>query len=436
MAGIVGGGDVASGQPRIRVSGLIWKYPIRLLGRPIGRRRKQSQATCKAQHKPIQIRPYFSQLSVINLALVSCRPRLLSSRLSPCRTSSRTPTSTSPTRSSPPPTPTSTGATTSPSPPTPHPPTPNPPASLSPAPSTPQPASSTAPPSTPASAPPRPAKNAAPARQRCVFPPPFLPRQTLIHPQCSGDHPACSRCLARGLVCEYAKEGRVRGPNKPKTPLAAPASLPPSPHARDFPAPDKSAPRRRRNTTLAPPPPRSNAQVKPEPLSSCVPLALSGSGSGGSLKRLSLPATLDAGPYDGGEGGFGGGGGGGFNGGFEGGGYLPYPPPLQHHHAHTHHPMPALSTLALFEGAPDPYAAPYSPASYHAPGGFDSPHGSQYGGQYEHAQYDSPHGSQYEHAQYDSPHGSQYEHRGAYDSGGFDSPRAGSESESSRGSSA
>ncbi|CAA7263639.1 unnamed protein product [Cyclocybe aegerita] len=34
--------------------------------------------------------------------------------------------------------------------------------------------------------------------------------------KCSGEHPACKRCLARGLVCEYAKEGRVRGPNKPK----------------------------------------------------------------------------------------------------------------------------------------------------------------------------------------------------------------------------
>ncbi|KAF9526800.1 hypothetical protein CPB83DRAFT_908151 [Crepidotus variabilis] len=35
--------------------------------------------------------------------------------------------------------------------------------------------------------------------------------------KCSGEHPFCKRCLTRGLVCEYAKEGRVRGPNKPKT---------------------------------------------------------------------------------------------------------------------------------------------------------------------------------------------------------------------------
>jgi hypothetical protein len=35
--------------------------------------------------------------------------------------------------------------------------------------------------------------------------------------KCSGDHPACERCLIKGLVCEYAAEGRVRGPNKLKT---------------------------------------------------------------------------------------------------------------------------------------------------------------------------------------------------------------------------
>lgn len=38
----------------------------------------------------------------------------------------------------------------------------------------------------------------------------------ILHQQCSGEHPSCKRCLARGLQCEYAKEGRVRGPNKPK----------------------------------------------------------------------------------------------------------------------------------------------------------------------------------------------------------------------------
>ncbi|KAF9451463.1 hypothetical protein P691DRAFT_838562 [Macrolepiota fuliginosa MF-IS2] len=34
--------------------------------------------------------------------------------------------------------------------------------------------------------------------------------------KCSGEHPSCKRCINRGLVCEYAKEGRVRGPNKVK----------------------------------------------------------------------------------------------------------------------------------------------------------------------------------------------------------------------------
>ncbi|KAJ3793714.1 hypothetical protein GGU11DRAFT_748663 [Lentinula aff. detonsa] len=38
--------------------------------------------------------------------------------------------------------------------------------------------------------------------------------------KCSGEHPSCKRCLNRGLVCEYAKEGRVRGPNKPKPKLS------------------------------------------------------------------------------------------------------------------------------------------------------------------------------------------------------------------------
>ncbi|KAF8823178.1 hypothetical protein HHX47_DHR10000069 [Lentinula edodes] len=37
--------------------------------------------------------------------------------------------------------------------------------------------------------------------------------------KCSGEHPSCKRCSNRGLVCEYAKEGRVRGPNKPKPKL-------------------------------------------------------------------------------------------------------------------------------------------------------------------------------------------------------------------------
>jgi hypothetical protein len=39
--------------------------------------------------------------------------------------------------------------------------------------------------------------------------------------QCSGERPTCNRCLTRGLSCGYAKEGRMRGPNKPKVSDAA-----------------------------------------------------------------------------------------------------------------------------------------------------------------------------------------------------------------------
>ncbi|KIL65272.1 hypothetical protein M378DRAFT_10904 [Amanita muscaria Koide BX008] len=39
--------------------------------------------------------------------------------------------------------------------------------------------------------------------------------------KCSGEHPTCKRCQTRGLICEYAKEGRVRGPNKLKSKAAA-----------------------------------------------------------------------------------------------------------------------------------------------------------------------------------------------------------------------
>ncbi|GLB42504.1 hypothetical protein LshimejAT787_1105190 [Lyophyllum shimeji] len=41
--------------------------------------------------------------------------------------------------------------------------------------------------------------------------------------KCSGEHPSCKRCTTRRLVSEYAKEGRVRGPNKPKPKPPPPA---------------------------------------------------------------------------------------------------------------------------------------------------------------------------------------------------------------------
>ncbi|OCH88831.1 hypothetical protein OBBRIDRAFT_836276 [Obba rivulosa] len=34
--------------------------------------------------------------------------------------------------------------------------------------------------------------------------------------KCSGDRPTCARCVTRGLVCEYAAQRKMRGPNKVK----------------------------------------------------------------------------------------------------------------------------------------------------------------------------------------------------------------------------
>ncbi|KAL1717766.1 hypothetical protein EV715DRAFT_202405 [Schizophyllum commune] len=51
--------------------------------------------------------------------------------------------------------------------------------------------------------------------------------------KCSGDHPSCKRCQARGLACEYAKEGRTRGPNKTKKQQAAEAAAGRNGQARD-----------------------------------------------------------------------------------------------------------------------------------------------------------------------------------------------------------
>ncbi|KAL1729644.1 hypothetical protein EV714DRAFT_237332 [Schizophyllum commune] len=53
--------------------------------------------------------------------------------------------------------------------------------------------------------------------------------------KCSGDHPSCKRCQARGLACEYAKEGRTRGPNKTKKQQAAEAAAGRDGQARDAP---------------------------------------------------------------------------------------------------------------------------------------------------------------------------------------------------------
>ncbi|KAJ7347900.1 hypothetical protein DFH08DRAFT_1001225 [Mycena albidolilacea] len=100
--------------------------------------------------------------------------------------------------------------------------------------------------------------------------------------KCSGDHPSCARCLARGLPCEYAKEGRTRGPNKPKLRAGSTASTGShsshspqhSPVTLPYPTSVHSTKRRRRSTTLP-----TLSGIKLEPLSSCVPLALPSSSS-------------------------------------------------------------------------------------------------------------------------------------------------------------
>ncbi|TFK48009.1 hypothetical protein OE88DRAFT_1665018 [Heliocybe sulcata] len=47
--------------------------------------------------------------------------------------------------------------------------------------------------------------------------------------KCSGEHPACARCVSRGLICHYAAERRMRGPNKPKNKPPPPSSSSGSP---------------------------------------------------------------------------------------------------------------------------------------------------------------------------------------------------------------
>ncbi|KAJ7347896.1 hypothetical protein DFH08DRAFT_154610 [Mycena albidolilacea] len=141
--------------------------------------------------------------------------------------------------------------------------------------------------------------------------------------QCSGEHPSCARCLARGLPCAYAKEGRVRGPNKTKSRSGSVASA--SSHIshslQSHSADDLqrlqglvnvNVKKARRNTTLG-------TSVL-EPLSSCEPLVLPPKHPNNNglhtdryrgqrqqeqhllplptsaSKRLSLPASLSLGP--------------------------------------------------------------------------------------------------------------------------------------------
>ncbi|RDX45011.1 hypothetical protein OH76DRAFT_1457770 [Lentinus brumalis] len=57
--------------------------------------------------------------------------------------------------------------------------------------------------------------------------------------KCTGETP-CSRCLSRGLQCEYAPERKMRGPNKNKRVEASPK-------------PDKAKPRQRKDTATSEP---------------------------------------------------------------------------------------------------------------------------------------------------------------------------------------
>jgi hypothetical protein len=71
---------------------------------------------------------------------------------------------------------------------------------------------------------PKPARSAVRERPRCAPIPLFICEDSdcICSNKCSGEHPSCQRCLTRGLVCAYAAERRMRGPNKPKpshTPL-------------------------------------------------------------------------------------------------------------------------------------------------------------------------------------------------------------------------
>ncbi|KAI0318299.1 hypothetical protein OF83DRAFT_40729 [Amylostereum chailletii] len=70
--------------------------------------------------------------------------------------------------------------------------------------------------------------------------------------KCSGDHPVCQRCGLRGLVCEYAPERKMRGPNKPK-PKPPPLSLVDARSPSSSTASSIGPVRSRRGSLIAPP---------------------------------------------------------------------------------------------------------------------------------------------------------------------------------------
>ncbi|KZT24339.1 hypothetical protein NEOLEDRAFT_1179332 [Neolentinus lepideus HHB14362 ss-1] len=69
--------------------------------------------------------------------------------------------------------------------------------------------------------------------------------------KCSGEHPTCARCVSRGLICEYASERRMRGPNKRK-------NKPPLPPLSTSSGSPTSSPSSRRSSVVSLP------DVKPE----------------------------------------------------------------------------------------------------------------------------------------------------------------------------
>ncbi|PCH32981.1 hypothetical protein WOLCODRAFT_159751 [Wolfiporia cocos MD-104 SS10] len=102
----------------------------------------------------------------------------------------------------------------------------------------------------------------------------FRPDRPLMCPdlQCSGEHPSCQRCRSRGLLCEYAPERRMRGPNKSKRKSvsgAAPRRRSSTPQSKDGGSP---APRRLSvisiSSTSSAPEPEHHLPAAPPALSS------------------------------------------------------------------------------------------------------------------------------------------------------------------------
>ncbi|CAK5274373.1 unnamed protein product [Mycena citricolor] len=94
--------------------------------------------------------------------------------------------------------------------------------------------------------------------------------------KCSGDHPSCARCLARGLTCEYAKEGRIRGLNKTRS-RGSPSD-----------SPVLSSLHHARRAVDRPP-------LKLEPLSSCLPLSLPRKHPAPTERRLTVSTSFEHG---------------------------------------------------------------------------------------------------------------------------------------------